>query len=470
MALRSGDAVGGRRSSVTHSNWFAWFAALALAVPMSAAGVATAQDSSSDQGSSDQGSSEQGSAAEGDAAEGESASGGEAASGGGEATEEAAPEATTLASPTAEGEQSAESTTTDTTAQPADAAAQEAAAEEAQAEREPLAWRNSFFTWTMGGTLNTFVPDAQPTYNPTYYWSFNLAPRWYLDPRTFFFLSQSGSIELTDDDFWHANREFQLSDTIVELRHTIQAEGFIFIPAVRVTVPTSMISQAAQRYLNTGVGLTAVRVIPEAAGLTIALSGSYRHWWSDGIQGLTDMSEYPNRCAGGGGADSCPGYGLVNATERVLTALTVNVTPVSGLTLTFQGVYVGDYVPTLAPASLPASEVVTAQAGGNVIPARDETRWRHFTYFTLAVAYDILPWFNLSLGVANSSVLAPLFNDDGSVRSPFNPDTNWYLSASFQLDGIYEAIVGGEDDGLTPEQRQRRRQGLSRRTGVGAVF
>jgi hypothetical protein len=348
---------------------------------------------------------------------------------------------------------------------------------DAQAENEPLAWRNSFFSWTQGLTFNSFVRDGQQTYNPSYYWSFSILPRWYLDARLFLIASLGVSYELTDSDFDTYNHEIALSDALVELRYTAVVDRFVFIPAVRLTFPTSKISQAAQRYFNTGIGLTSVLQIPEFLSSNLALGLSYRRWWAGSNVALAQNPIQADTADGtrfrtGGGFDAGAGDvgstsvmgGAANGVDRLLVALTFNVTPLSGLTLTMQGLMVFDRVDDNGDAYLGCENIITQPCGTTYVVPMDpnQSRWRAFTYFTLAAAYDVQPWLNLQLGVANSGVLAPLYNDDGSVRSPFNPDSQVYLSATVTLDGIYQTIVeGGEDDGLTPEQRQRRRQGLA---------
>ena len=126
------------------------------------------------------------------------------------------------------------------------------------------------------------------------------------------------------------------------------------------------------------------------------------------------------------------------------------------------GFYMTAYGHELAPAN------VAINGGGETVADESVTHWRPFTYFSLAVGYDILPWFNLSLGLQNSGVVAPLYNPDGSVRSPFTADTQVFLTTTVGLDALVSEIVGDEDDDLTPEERQRRRQGLARRGGAAS--
>ena len=354
----------------------------------------------------------------------------------------------------------------------------EAAAEAAQAATEPLAWRNSFFSWTQGLSFNSLTRDGQQTYDPNYYWAFSLIPRWYLEPRLFLVASLGVSYELTDSNFDTYNREVALSDGLIELRYTAPVDRFVFIPAVRLTFPTSKASQAAQRYFNTGVGLTTVLQIPEFLASNLALGLAYRRWWAGsnvslamgdtlGASASTDPAASYQRLAnaGGGllsGTDSMGGPS--NAVDRILTALTFNMAPASGLTITLQGLWIWDRVYDNPDAYLSCDRVLTTTCDSTLLveQSAEQWRWRWFTYYTLAVAYDVQPWLNLQLGVANAAFLAPFFNDDGSVRSPFNPDTQVYLSTTITLDGLYETLTAGaEEDGLTPEERQRRRQGLA---------
>lgn len=349
----------------------------------------------------------------------------------------------------------------------------EAAAEEEQAAREPFPWRNSFFSWTHGVTPNSFFRDAQLSYNPNYYWAFNLAPRWYLDPQTFFFLSETLLYELTDDDSSQYNHDLQLSDLIVELRRTEAWEGFIFIPALRVILPASKSSQAAERYFGLAGGLTAVRVIPEAAGLTFAAIGRYQYWFAGRNVPVT-MGRFPGDTTvitpglpqqqaidGVGSYADAPtidqASGLTSARHQITAGLTINLSPFSGFTISAAAFWLSQEGHGLGAACYHAA----TSAEPDCLPDNSATHWRHFTSLSLTLAYDVQTWLNLSVGWSNSYSLAPFFAQDGSVLGPFNPDNNFFLTATVQIDALYEAIAGGEDDGLTPEQRQRRRQGLA---------
>ncbi len=449
---------------------------LALAAALAVPSAVAAQDGSSSSGATGT----EGAAAPAEAAPAEAASAEAAPAEEAPPVTTAPPPATTAAPPTepASGGTALAAPAESEEEETEGGARTEAEAEAAQATAEPLAWRNSFFSWTQGLSFNSLTRDGQQTYDPNYYWAFSLIPRWYLEPRLFLVASLGVSYELTDSNGDTYNRELALSDGLIELRYTAPVDRFVFIPAVRLTFPTSKASQAAQRYFNTGVGLTTVLQIPEFLASNLALGLAYRRWWAGsnvslamgdtlGASASTDPAASYQRLAnaGGGllsGTDSMGGPS--NAVDRILTALTFNMAPASGLTITLQGLWIWDRVYDNPDAYLSCDRVLTTTCDSTLLveQSAEQWRWRWFTYYTLAVAYDVQPWLNLQLGVANAAFLAPFFNDDGSVRSPFNPDTQVYLSTTITLDGLYETLTAGaEEDGLTPEERQRRRQGLA---------
>lgn len=386
------------------------------------------------------------------------------------AAEAPAAEAPAADAPPADAEVDAQATAASETADPNATPASTTTIEEADGPatppaREPLAWRNSFFSWTHGLTFNSFDRGAQLSYNPNYYWWFFFNPRWYLDNNTFFVLGGSAFYELTNDDSSAYNHELQLGDLTLDLRRTIPFEGFIFIPTARLAFPVSKLSQAAQRIFNAGVGVTIVRPIPEALGMTIALGLAYRHWFGTSNVPLVHGS-YPGNCGGvndtafgGGFCDQASGSTV--ETDRLLASLTLNVTPFEGFTLTFQAAYIA-----LFGAPLDSTTPVDTLTGSFVPPESGASHVRHATSYTIAAAYDIVSWFNLSLGISNSTNLATFYADDGSVRSPFNPDTQLSLTGTLTLDAFFLEVTGAtdEEENLTPEQIQRRRQGLAQRS------
>lgn len=391
------------------------------------------------------------------------------------ADEEAAPAeepAEPAAEDAAEGDELSSPTETALQADDLEEEAEEAAPAEEEEEEEAapptqLPFRNSFFDWNHAVTFNSFVRDGQLSYNPYYAQTFSLTPRWYVGPQSFFWASQSLGVELTESDSDVYLRDPQLSDTLLDFRQVLPWEGFVFIGSARLGFPVSKASQAAQRYLQTGLGLQVVRPIPEAF-LTLAASFGYRRWWA-GSNVVRSGQPLPSYCPGpqsaGSGAPEEAGGVFCDQAGSVSTSRDILV---SGLTVTFayetisvaaQFLFVNQYAHELAPAEV----MVDTSPEPIVLQDTSRTHWRNGTYFTLALTYQPLPWFSATVGFQNAGNVAPAYNDDGSIRSIFNPDSQVYVSTTFQLDAIYTELAGSGDDGLSPEERQRRRQGLSRR-------
>ena len=354
-------------------------------------------------------------------------------------------------------------------------------AEDAPAPYQPP-WRNSFFTYTNQGTFNSFIRDAQLSYNPSWSMLFTVNPRWYVAPTTFFWASAGLSIELTDTNTNALNREPLLNDTLIEIRHMIPWEGFVFMGAARIGIPTSRLSLAANRYIQTGLGLTIVRPIPEAK-LTLAGVFAYRRWWA-GSNVVQVGTPQPDRCpppppiqgtAGGISpminTATCDQLGTASAgRDIILAGISATATPIGAFSINLSVFFLSLYGFELAPAYV---EVETSPQPLRIDDG-SPTHWRNFTYIALSVAYQFLPWLNVSLGVQNAGIVASAYNPDGSIRNPiFTPDTQVFLSATIGLDSLWGEIAGGGDDGLTPEERQRRQQGLARNNsgvGSGGVF
>lgn len=298
--------------------------------------------------------------------------------------------------------------------------------EAAPARRGPaLSFANSFFTYTNALTAYTFSPGAQLTYNPTWLMSFGLTPRFYLTDTTFLWLNQGLFLELTDSDGDTYNHEPLLTDTTLDLRQNIIWEGFVFQAQARLVFPLSKASQSAQRILQTGLGLSITRPFPELASFTVSASAGYRRWWGTSNVARIMPGHEPDYRNATGGAECeaglqpyCTQAGSATlARDIVVTGLAFSVMPFAGFTVQLQAFYMGMYAYEVAPTDVPVD------GNSRTIVDDSPTHWRHFTSFALAVGYDVLPYLNLSLGIQNAGVAAPLYNPDGSVRSPFNPDT-----------------------------------------------
>lgn len=363
----------------------------------------------------------------------------------------------------------------------AEAAAEEAPAEEAPAS-EPPPWRNTFFNYTNQVNTNSFWRGAQLSYNPTWQMLFSIVPRWYPGTGGFLRANWGFSLEITDDDSNALNREPLLNDLLIDYVHPFNlGEGFILMPSIRATVPISRLSLAAQRYVQLGGQLTAIKIIPEAGNLTLALLGRYAYWFAGSNVTLTDAPQ-PDRCPAapaqapiGGGVmtpepigATCGQFGTATGIEHtILAGLSATMTPIGAFSINVSAFLFIAHGYGLAPAYV---NVATREEPLRIDDG-SPSHWRNFTYYSISVAYQFTPWLNLSLGIQNSGVVAPQFDPSGNAYNPlFTPDTQVFLTATLTVDEIYNLIAGSSDEGLTPEQRQRRQQGLASGPSVGGAF
>lgn len=363
-------------------------------------------------------------------------------------------------------------TQTDQTTVPASGNSDEIA-EEVQSEREPLAWRNSYFNYSINSSFCSFSRDCQLSYDPVVYTFLSLSPRWYLDPATFFSFYQALYIEHTDDNGATYQHEAQLFDTRIALNHReALGDNFIVLFGGSLWLPTSKGSQAAQRFFRLGASLSATWN-PNVAGFNLSLQTSYVRWFAGSNVPITH-SPYSADPAGTtlrSPSDPTPG-GVANQAsatttevDRLSAGMTANWTPLEGFTITLQIFYFWIQGFGLGNAAIPG---VTGD-GSPLVIGDTGTHWRTYTSYSIYFQYDFVPWFQGWIGLSNSTQLANFFNENGSLRSPVAlPDLQASLGVTVTLDSLYEQFAtSGEDDGLTPEQRQRRRQGLASRSSSG---
>jgi len=367
-------------------------------------------------------------------------------------------------------------------AQPEEAATEEAPAEEAAAPSgpEPFPWRNTFFNYTNQVNTNTFVRDGQLTYNPTWQMGFSIVPRWYIPDAGFLRANWGFTLEITDDDTNALNREPLLNDLLIDYVHLFSlGEGFILMPMARVTVPISRASLAAQRYLQLAGQLTLIKIIPEAGNLTLAVLGRYGHWFSGSNVVQTDAAQ-PDNCATSiaaptpGGdvgptlAPTCGQFGTPTTSQHVILAgISATMTPIGAFSINLSAFLFTTHGYGLAPHY---QDVDTSEEP-ILIEDGSPSHWRNFTYFAVSVAYQFLPWLNMSLGIQNSGIVASAYDPSGGLYNPlFTPNTQVFLTATLGLDQLWTAIVGSDEEELSPEELQRRQQGLAAGPSAGGSF
>ena len=355
----------------------------------------------------------------------------------------------------------------------------EAAEEPAAAPPEPPPWRNTFFNFSNQVTTNTFWQGGQLSYNPTYQQAYSISPRWYPGTGGFIRGNMGFTLELTDANSGVRNREPLLNDLLLDYVHPFMlGEGFILMTMARVTVPLSRASLAAQRYLQAAGQLTLIKIIPEAGNLTLAVLGRYGHWFAGSNVVQTDTPQpctttnVPSANVGGTGVgdidDTCGQFGSATTGRHVILAgVSATMTPIGAFSINLSAFIFNSYGHDLAAAEIN----VASSEEPLILQDGSPSHWRNFTYFALSVAYQFLPWLNMSLGIQNSGVVASAYQPNGDLYNPlFTPNTQVFLSATIGLDQLFLEITGGGEEDLTPEERQRRQQGLASGPSVGGSF
>jgi hypothetical protein len=386
----------------------------------------------------------------------------------------------TESAPSTESAAASSSTSTESTSTNPDEAA-----EQIQTAREPLAWRNSYLNYSINSSFCTFSRDCQLSYNPNVYSWWSLAPRWYLDAETFFTFYQAFTQEHTDSDDATYAHEFTVWDTRVSLSHRFAVgDNFLILPGISTWLPLSKASQALQRYFRLGASISATWN-PNVGGFNLSASVGYLRSFAGSNVPLTHspylastlpsgtMTSTLPPSPGGGGNPAETANQANDATgdaDRITTGITANWTPLEGFTITLQIFYIWINGFGLGTGIVPGTQ--TASGGAYALPADNSSHWRAYDSYSIYFQYDFIPWLQGWIGLSNSTQLAAVFNQDGSARSPVALfDMQASLGVTITLDGFYESFANaGEDDGLTPEQRQRRRQGLAANPAVGGTL
>ncbi len=373
------------------------------------------------------------------------------------ATAVAAPATTTAAPPAEEA------------AAPDDPAAEEAApAEEAPPAPPKRFWRNSLFLFTPSVTTHSFSGDAQLTYNPTVSLNFRLVPRFYLTDTLFLRVRQDLNVEVTNSDFDTYARQPLLSDTFIDLMRPalVNAGGFVLTAGLRVSLPVSIASRYNNLVLGTGFLANASYQIPnESLHLSVLFDLSYTHNWQS-TNTPTFFNDANSRGDGAaticpGGANGCAAGGFTNVSDALLFGPTLLWVP-DGEKLNISATYY--WAPRLG---LPLGTQSVDTATGSVALTDSATHWRVLQYFGVSVAYDVLPWLNLS---ATYGTFTTQLSFNGKLRNPvWGPDTTLSMTAVVTLDQLYD-IVAGESTDLTPEQLRRIRNGQAAAPSTGRAF
>lgn len=298
--------------------------------------------------------------------------------------------------------------------------------DDAEAEGEKLAWRGTSLSWDHTITKNTLYRPAQRFYNPTYVQTVSIRPRWYFSDTLSLRLRQDMAVELTESDSATEKQQLLFDDTRLDLVESKLAEWQEIVLRVGVTLrlPLSLTSQAEERIAGVGPTVGLSRDFDVLEGLTLDLSGGYRHNFGLSTVKHTDRPFPCKRLA-----DCDQAGGVTNVRETFGANLDASLAFVEKLSFTLGagGAWSLGYAPTEVDGLADAP-----------------TEWRNSVDFHASLSYGPWKWLGIDLGMATITSHEDLFPSGRDGRNPFwHPDTTLSLTLTLGIDELYLAS-GGE--------------------------
>lgn len=377
-------------------------------------------------------------------------------------------------------------TTTTPGAGPATATAAPAPAAPAH---QPLFWRGTSFILDQSTSLETLAPGlVQSALSLRSYqlWA-SIRPRFALSKLFTLSMRQDATFEVFPDygetgsagyfgDFW----------TDLSFRGVPQFAGIRTSLAFRFQWPVSLATRARNIYFTNAlvVGFSRDFELPRDQSFNISVSFVGSHPWAGSTSGGNRIESSPTVPSGPGtpgsidrngcslaslqaGADqrgpsvAVCGYGGASMTAAFTLTSVLSLgytTPVKGLSLSAQAIMINSWLYTPPPAVLvdPMAGVVEVPVNGRggdsladlrsrALVGNGDQRMRQFSWLSFSVDYDATKWLSLSAGYYSYRSVT---NEDGTYGNPlYAPGayTRLFVTTTFALDAIYEALAHGSE-------------------------
>ena len=297
-------------------------------------------------------------------------------------------------------------------------------------ETKKLPFRGSSFTFSNSGNWYAY-------HNPTYSMSFDFRPRYYIRDDLSLRARLMVDVEMTDSDSTNTVREPILSDLSLDVNY---APAFLKIPvldintavSLRMQFPTSKASQGRSLMFALAPGVSLNRSFNLLKGNWLpSVAVLY------GFRAYKYFNEYTTRqvditCSHPRDI-SCQQSGSRNTNWRFNNTFSVML-PIYKEKLTFTAT-----VMLFHDIKYGMDETETTLSNGSTLTVPGtEVDMSVATFSIFDITYGVLPWLNLSAGVATfSNTLA----QDSSYRFPlFNQNTNFYFDISIPIDKFVEQV------------------------------
>ena len=308
---------------------------------------------------------------------------------------------------------------------------------------EPLPWRNTFLSTSHSVSAYTLLKGAQLSYNPTYWQSYALFPRWNFTDTLSVRLNQGMALELTPSEAATKKRQLLLGDTTIDLveANLETLHGVIIGVGARLLLPLSIASRARKRVMATGLRAALTKSIKGVAeGLVVQLMGAYSRWWArSNVASVDPRLEYPCSLA------TPVGLPLQRSCDQALGPSSIRDVFVSGVgsqVMLMPGWIVSGGFSWIWALGYGLSDAsVPTLAGDVILSDQSRTHWRNATSFSVSTTYMAAAWVMLTLAFGSPPMGDSQLKPDGSRRNPFvNRFSQLSLAATVTLDQLYTAL------------------------------
>lgn len=299
---------------------------------------------------------------------------------------------------------------------------------------EKSRWRGSALTYENVFTTISMDKSAEPTWNPYYAHSVQIAPRYYFFDDIYTSLIWSVEQELTNSDWTTTRRELLWSDLFVDVGYSGWTEPTTKLRingSVRLALPVSKISQAQTQVFAVAPSVRLSRTFDVLGGVTLGWAARWNQRFHTSTTPLKDASGIVGCTSASDACERSRSTGVLNSWGDLSTGPSLAFMPIEKLYISADLRFGKSFLYDNTDAEL------SGIGGGDLTPRKNDTGFtgRHNQYFGVAANYALFDELSITAGIATPS---PQLDLEGQRRSPF---FNRYSQVFFDLDFDLDAIA-----------------------------
>jgi hypothetical protein len=298
-------------------------------------------------------------------------------------------------------------------------------------------WRGSEIEFRNAVGAVNFSKSVDLTYNPYYGVAFSIRPRWWFGDQLNLRARFDVATELTNADDTTTRNEPVVSDLWISVGasplYTIPVVEIDIAPDLRLTFPTSLVSQARTMLFALSPGVAFQRVFDLGAGhsITVAYRTRFSFLFHESQTAERDEPIINPLPGGLCSPDSCGQFyntGVRNAQYQFSHGGDVIYQPLEWFSFGISILQIFDFLYDLEP-----------REDISHVPVRD-TSTRHRTFFGVEATFT--PFDALEIGFG-AETLGPQLDSSSNYYFPlFNRYTALYLDLRLKIEGLVDAITG----------------------------